>query len=460
MTMDDAGSPTPSLTNDPAPTTDSDSASSKHTNEQVPPGNTDSTTSEHSDDGSKENTNPNHLPPVVTALGATEFRPVGGPVPVAWREGTLTRAYELEALCNWVTLKHPRDSDCPLVTAIKCHLDAARQAARAQQPDPRKRFRIFRNGSLIERATSNLDAAEAQLLNLAPPDSVLGQMPSLLRHVQRHLRSTDPGRQEFERIARSIGINDPDHPSGQNRKDHIVNKKGIIDNERGKIVATVRAASSECLREQLRLRNFRNIVAITAAFMALLAVGVALTGFISPTLVPLCFTREETHQSVVVCPTDQSAPFIPQQAGDPPLEGIRGNVLNRQGTDIDDVVAKTAKRWDLLVVELVGLTAAAIAAAAAIKNMRGSSDRYSLPVALALLKLPTGAITAFLGLLLMRGQSVPGLIALDTSAQIVAWALVFGYAQQLFTRLVDQQGQTVLDNVRGADRPQPAPSSP
>jgi hypothetical protein len=52
----------------------------------------------------------------------------------------------------------------------------------------------------------------------------------------------------------------------------------------------------------------------------------------------------------------------------------------------------------------------------------------------------------------MRGQFVPGLTALDTSAQILAWALVFGYAQELFTRLVDQQGQTVLDSVRGADK--------
>jgi hypothetical protein len=44
---------------------------------------------------------------------------------------------------------------------------------------------------------------------------------------------------------------------------------------------------------------------------------------------------------------------------------------------------------------------------------------------------------------------VPGLSALDTSAQILAWALVFGYAQQLFTRLVDQQAHTVLQTVRG-----------
>ena len=98
--------------------------------------------------------------------------------------------------------------------------------------------------------------------------------------------------------------------------------------------------------------------------------------------------------------------------------------------DIDDAIARTATPWDHLVVELVGLTAAALAATVAIRRLKGSSERYGLPVALAALKLPTGAITAFLGLLLMRRQFVPGLSALDTSAQILAWALVFGYAQQ------------------------------
>ena len=55
----------------------------------------------------------------------------------------------------------------------------------------------------------------------------------------------------------------------------------------------------------------------------------------------------------------------------------------------------------------------------------------------------------------MRGQFIPGLSALDSPAQILAWALVFGFAQQLFTRLVDQQGQFVLNTVRAADNPQP-----
>jgi hypothetical protein len=60
----------------------------------------------------------------------------------------------------------------------------------------------------------------------------------------------------------------------------------------------------------------------------------------------------------------------------------------------------------------------------------------------------------------MRGQFIPGLSALDTSAQILAWALIFGYAQQVFTRLVDRQGNAVLDAVRGANKPPPAVSPP
>ena len=175
----------------------------------------------------------------------------------------------------------------------------------------------------------------------------------------------------------------------------------------------------------MRLRSFRNVVVVTATLMLLLAIGVAITGLLRPTLIPMCFAPQEAGKATVVCPTAQSEPFVPTGGAAQPGVPTR---------DIDAVVEQTAKPLDLTVIELVGLTAAAIATAAAIRRIKGSSERYGLPVALASLKLPTGAITAFLGLLLMRGQFVPGLSALDTSAQILAWALVFGYAQQLFTR--------------------------
>jgi hypothetical protein len=421
-----------------------------------------------------------------------DIPPVGGPASKGWREGTLTRAEELEALCRfwvrprgpqnfWVRLRGPQNNDEVLTNAICRHLDAARQAALGVPLDPprrfrfrifrhrdearqaapgvpldpprRFRFRIFLHGRYaprIERARSNLDAAEAHFLTLAPNTYILGQMPCLLKHVQCNLPPTDARRQEFERIAQELGITDPNHLLFREGKDSSsVDKDAIVTAERRKIVSIVRGASSAALRAHIRLGSFRNVVVITAALMLLLAIGVAITGFFRPTLIPLCFAPQEGGVVTVVCPTHQSQPFVP--TGQPGQVGV-------QVADIDDVVQATAKPPDLLVVELVGLTAAAIATAAAIRRLKGSAERYGLPVSLAALKLPTGAITAFLGLLLMRGQFVPGLSALDTSAQILAWALVFGYAQQLFTRLVDQQGQTVLDNVRGADRPQPAPS--
>lgn len=360
--------------------------------------------------------------------------PVGGPVWVAWREGTLTRAKELEALAAWVRSQNPRDE--VLAAAIQAHLEAAREAATTRR-------RLFRTGPLMERSAGNLAAAEAHILNTAPPEYVLGQMPSLLRDVQSHLPPTDPGRREFERIAHRVG-NGLD--TATRSDDELAGWLRVIDQERGKIVTAVRAASSSALRERIRLRSFRNIVVGTSIVMTLLAVGVALLGLADRSLIPLCFAPEESGTAVVVCPTAQSDRFTPSQDGGTPQSGVPVQ-------DIDNVVEGTARRGDLLIVELVGLAAAAIAGAAAIRRIRGSSERYGLPVALAALKLPTGAMTAFLGLLLMRGQFVPGLSALDTSAQILAWALVFGYAQQLFTRLVDQQGQTVLNSVRVTDKP-------
>lgn len=404
--------------------------------------------------------------PPRTAPDVAAERPIAGPVTAGWREGTLTRAKELEALCAWVLAGSPRPDADALARAVPVHLEAARQAATGVRPHPRTWLRLLR-GPQLERAMSNLDAAEALILNLAPAEYVLGQLPCLLAHVQAHLVPTDPRRREFERIARRLGVEaDPPAASDTDLADDGADRahradRNRVEQYRGRIVTTTRAASSAALREQVRVRSFRNVLVSTTLLMTLLAAGIALIGYVNPTLMPLCFAPEESGQAVVVCPTAQSAPFAVSLAPAPAASAAAaadGTPLPVQ--DIDDAVQRTATKWDLLVVELIGLTAAAVAAAAAIRGIRGSSERSGLPVALAALKLPTGALTAFLGLLLMRGQFVPGLSALDTSAQILAWALVFGYAQQLFTRLVDQQGHHVLDAVRGADRAEPAAGRP
>ncbi len=369
-----------------------------------------------------------HGPDTAPGSGATRAR---GPVSPAWREGTWTRAKEIESLCSWIRRRTDQDGSDVLLAAVGIHLRAAEEAA---LPPPRRRFR---DQALLERAMSNLDAAEALLLDVAPREYVLGRLPGVLNDAVRHLAPTDLRRRQLEHIARRAGIGDPTTPLPDDAStpspDDVL---ALVARERLTIATAYRAARSAALREQLRVRSFRNVLLVTTALLTLLAVALAVVGFVDRTAIPLCFEPQQGQQTEVVCPTGESR-AEPGADGTPP--------------DIDAAVLVTAGPADILVVELVGLAAAAVAAAAAIRGIRGSSEPHNLPVALALLKLPTGALTAVLGLLLMRGQFIPGLTALDSSAQILAWALVFGYAQQLFTRLVDQQGQTVLNSVRGAD---------
>jgi hypothetical protein len=334
--------------------------------------------------------------------------------------------------------------DRDLSGAILVHLSAAREAAEAKKLESKFRFLwMFRDSSRFERAMSNLDAAESQLLNFASPDYVLGQMPSVLNDVQRHLIPADPRRQELERIVQELDAKDrkslPPKAERQTEGERTERsrREDFVDEERGKIVTALRGARSAALREQLRVRSFTMVLLATIVAMTVLAIGVAIMGYVKPTAVPLCFVPQEGGRAEAVCPTKHSASF--------PATLVAGP---RE----DAAIRKAARRSDLFLVEVIGLTAAAVAAAVAIRRIRGSSEAVHLPALLALLKLLMGALTAFLGLLLMRGQFVPGLSALDTSAQILAWALVFGYAQQLFTRLVDRQGQTVLDSVRAADK--------
>jgi hypothetical protein len=353
----------------------------------------------------------------------------------AWRECSLTRIAELESLLTWLRQRDPSVAQDPLGPAVEQHLQAARQAASGAHS---VRARI--TGSVAESARSNIDAAEATLLRMAPPGYLIGQLPSLLNCVHRHLQATDPRRVRFEQLAEQLAERRVTPADEQPPATPFE----LSEQERGAIVSAVRAASSEALREQQRVRSFRNVLAVTAVAMTLIAIGIAILGFTMPATIPMCFQPEVGANVVVVCPTRQQV--VPQS--------------QPSAADVDRVVRDTVTPQDLFVIELIGLAAAAVAAAMTLRTVRGTSEPYGLPIALALLKLPLGAMTAFLGLLLLRGQFVPGLSNLDTPAQIVAWALVLGYAQQLFTRLVDKQAHTVLDAVRQEPEQQPATAPP
>ena len=350
--------------------------------------------------------------------------PIGGPTTTSWREHALTRVGEQRLLVEWLRTLRPEIH--PLtVKAIEKHLDAAKDAAAGSTRPWHARLRSALGGANVERAMSNLDAAEAATLQVAPVDYVRAQVPNLLAHVRGHLAADDPRRLAVERIA----AREPAEP--------------FTPVDRDTVVAAVRIASLESRHEITRVRSFRNVLFVTAAALTLAAAGLAFLGAQRPDLVPVCFTPDLE----VVCPT--AVDRVPVAAAAPGEDAA-----DPAQAEVDRAVRDTAGSWDIPLVELVGLIAGAVAAAFTLRRIPGTTTPYSLPIALAVLKLPTGALTALLGLLLMRGEFVPGLSALDSPAQIISWAILLGYAQQLFTGMVDDRAQAVLDDVGGGgDRP-------
>lgn len=312
----------------------------------------------------------------------------------AWREQALTRVAELRTLLEW--FKSRSDSETPADAEENLHLDAAIEGhltAAAKAAEGNSHWWTPRNGAVIERAMSNLDAAEAGLLRRAPAKYICGQSSHLWSYVRMHLPKDDPQRIRVGKVAEAA-------------------QRGNLDSY-GKetIIRGVRAASLEARSEFTRVRSFRNVTLVSAAILTIAAIATVVWAWNRPGDLSLCF---EPQNRPVACP-----------------------------------IGESAQRGDVALVQFVGLLAAAVTGAASLRNVSGTSTRLGLPVALAVIKLPSGALTAFLGLILMRGNFIPGLSALDTSAQILAWAVVFGAAQQLLTGLVDRQADAVLNQVGG-----------
>jgi len=388
-----------------------------------------------SGDGQKQPAVPDPQGPADEPVGLP-WTPIGGPSVAAWREEILTRAQELAGLTTWVDAQRGRkDPTGRLRKAIENQLTAARATAEGLDRDGKRlgrvaMFRATLGGAAFERGLGNLDAAETSLLRYAPDGYVRGQLPSVTAHVNRFLEKADPRRVAVEALSPPTGA-DP---------------MELTPLERERIIAAFHAANTQRRRNLLRVRSFRNVVAAAVGVLTLLALAVGYLGYQNPDWMPLCFEPQATQ--TVVCP-QASAPLAANASqGDGTASGSQQETAPTEAPAAQGS-ALPVQNDDVILIEFLGAIAAALAGAVALRRLSGTTTPYGIPLALILLKLPTGALTAVLGLLFIRGDFVPGLTALDSSAQIIAWAIVFGFSQQLLTRLVDNQAQGVLTGVGG-----------
>lgn len=316
---------------------------------------------------------------------------------------------------------------------ISCHdarllqgaQDALDRATRVIDYDAHRRSLT---ASHVTTAQLHVNAARSLWMRTLSPREVEAHLPAMFAVVRQHLAPADEHRVYVEQMVRKI------RAAREAGRSPALTEGRLVT-----VVEAVDAARQAALREKLRAGSFVRIVRWITVFLFGIVIGIGVLSAFWKTAVPLCFTPSPGPGArgdfSVVCPTD-SAPSVPEN-------------------ELNGATRRVAGWGDYIVVEFVGVVAAGLAAASALRKIRGTSTAFGIPVALALLKLPTGALTAVLGLLLMRGGFVPGLNELGSPAQIIAWAVVLGYSQELFTKFVDRQGQAVLEGVRGPANPPP-----
>lgn len=323
---------------------------------------------------------------------APPIQPAKGRLHTAWRENTQSRIVDLDAELDCLVQQAGpamSASERRRVAEAKSRLQAADSIVK-RRPSLRHAW----TGVDVARASANIHAVEVTLLRLSDPATVAAQLPDMIANASLVLKPNDPRLEDLRQYQQ---------------------RQPLKAEDRDAIAQDARAVYEACADEHLMARSFRNILFGAAFVLTLFAVGFGLLGWRSPEWVGLC------------APTPQTVPTCPSGRADP-------------------------TGGDVFLVELIGLFSASLVGAVAIRRMRGSAMPYAVPMASLVVKLPTGALTAVAGLLLIRAGVLGPNVAAAGTAQLVAYALVFGASQQAFTRLIDIQTQNVLDSIPTANR--------
>jgi hypothetical protein len=290
-----------------------------------------------------------------------------------------------------------------IAESVETLLDRAEQAIQRRRVGLGQRGLVARwRGTAIGLSYQSLHAAEVLLVALMTDEQIDAVIPSVVNRVRTVLDPTDPRRVAVDQLPQRVSARGPGFRTAVQHA-----------------MSTGYDAGDAM---HVRVRNFRNLLITSAILIVLLmAVLVTVVAF-HPEAMPMCFakgTTEATAQNakLSICPSGTSHPT----------------------------------GGDILIVAGLGLLGGLLAAAFSIRNVKGTSTPYDVPIALALLKPPLGALTAVTSILLLGGDFVPGLSQLDSQRQILAYALVFGYAQQLVSRLIDDQGHTILNSLPSKD---------
>jgi hypothetical protein len=366
-----------------------------------------------------------------------------------WQEYVISKAYFLENERNRLCDRKCESTQTTnyVKAATSRHLKAARRAAGVDE-DGEADLRLARRlrmvnawtGAAVEGAFVNLHAAEVVLANLYSEEDLNSRIPDVLARMRSCMPADDERRIKAEAL---FGTPTNGTAAARRRRNGNGNGNGrpgapVIAGQNGggpNTLADRRAGLRDAMRvsydaaDELhtRVRSFRNVLIVSAVVLSVLVLSVCAVGIIWPKAIPLCFQPSFTASGA------PSRPTTVEQIQSFACPSSTGRSVPRSG--------------DVPIVALMGLLGGALSATFGIQKLRGTSTPYAIPVALSFMKLPAGALTGIVGLILVHGEFVPGLSELDSQGQILAYAVLLGVAQHLFTRFVDRRAETVLNSL-------------
>lgn len=260
------------------------------------------------------------------------------------------------------------------------YLFSARQAAE-RSPN----FAAGWTGVDIERAWAATHAAEVAIVRGSALTNVTEALPSLVADCASIL---------------------PKDPRVVTLQKYADAGTAVDDTHRVLLADTLKSVYETSDAQHVRVRSFRNILLGATVLLTVFVLIIGIIGTGAPSAFAVCGTGGVS----TACPTG----------------------------------GRTASGGDVFLILLLGLLAASLSGATAIRKLSGTSTPYAVPLLSLALKLPIGALTALFGLYFLRAGFGPTITALN-QAQVCAYAVVFGAAQQLFMQFVDKQAKSVLD---------------
>jgi hypothetical protein len=258
-------------------------------------------------------------------------------------------------------------------------------------------------GADIERVWAAIHAADELMFLVLTPASARAKIPELQANVERRLDEKDPRRSRYRAVLMTAaGLT----------QEQAIRSAGAAEAQDETVGSTGAGETLELRREDLveirrsvnrisddahgDVRSFRNVV---LGFIVVLSAGLIAVAFDAP-----------------------SDPWLP--------------VCGPSGS--------CTAIWQI---EVVGALGGLLAGVLALRRLEGFRGPYGLPITMALLKIPTGALTGLLGAIWMQNQILGGLSPQDGS-KLLAYVAFFGFAQELFTNFADGQAAKVLGQAR------------